>query len=121
MFDSLPPVRQPNKRFRYKPKAALGDAGYGFLHIVRQVVARRVASLLAPRQQRGYDKPIVHGSGFGKIRYVVERTVAWLANFRRIAQCYERTGESWRAFNELACCVICAQKIERLEEQKMVA
>jgi len=33
------------------------------------------------------------------VRYVVERTVAWLSNFRRSAQCYERTGAAWQAFN----------------------
>lgn len=122
MLDALPPVKMPGPGpARYKPGAAVGDAGYGFLHIVRQVVRRRVAPLLAPRAQPGRAEPVVHGSGLGRVRYVVERTVAWLANFRRIAQCYERTGAAWQAFNELACCVICANKLRRLAEMKTAA
>lgn len=52
---------------------------------------------------------------------MVERTVAWLANFRRIVQCHERTGAAWQAFNELACCVICANKLRKLNQRKMAA
>ena len=120
MLDALPPVKTPGPgRPRYKPASVAGDAGYGFDHVVRQVVERRVLPLLAPRAKPG--RPVAHGSGLGRVRYVVERTVAWLANFRRIAQCYERTGESWQALNELACCVICANKLRKLEQQKVAA
>jgi transposase len=121
MLDSMPPVKM--RRCgppRYKPGMVVGDAGYGFVHIVRQVVERDVVSLLAPRKQRGYPEP-VHGSGLGKVRYVVERTVAWLANFRRIVQCYERTGAAWQAFNELACCVICVNKLQNFTQQRKAA
>lgn len=122
MLDLMPPVKMPGPgRARYKPGAVVGDAGYGFLHIVPQVVERRVVPMLAPRAQRGRPEPVVHGSGLGKVRYVVERTVAWLATFRRIVQCYERTGAAWQAFNELACCVICANKLRKLGERKMAA
>jgi len=119
MLDALPPVRQPKGPPRYRPGAAVGDAAYGFAHVVRQVVERRVAPLLAPRGTPG--RPAAHGSGLGKVRYVVERTVAWLANYRRIAQCYERAGDAWQAFNELACCLICVGKLRGLADEKMVA
>lgn len=122
MLDALPPVKTHGPGpARYKPGTAVGDAGYGFLHIEREVVKRRIEALLAPRKQPGRGEPVVHGSGLGKVRYVVERTIAWLANFRRIVQCYERTGSAWQAFNELACCVICANKLRKLDEQKMAA
>jgi len=120
LLDALPPVRMADTgRARRKPRAIVGDAGYGFPHIVRQVVQRRVRPMLAPRGTPG--KPVTHGSGLGRVRYVVERTVGWLANFRRIDQCYERTGASWQAFNELACCVICANKLRKFNRAKMVA
>ena len=122
MLDSTPAVKMPGRGpARYKPGAVVGDAGYGFLHIVRQVVERRIMPMLAPRAQRGRTEPVVHGSGLGKVRYVVERTIAWLANFRRITQCYERTGAAWQAFNELACCVLCANKLRNLQVMKMAA
>jgi hypothetical protein len=120
MLDALPPVKSPGPGpGRYKPGAVLGDAGYGFDHIIPQVVARRILPLLAPRGKKG--RPVPHGSGLGTVRYVVERTVAWLANFRRIDQCYERTGSAWQGFNELACCVICANKLAKLRPTKMAA
>ena len=120
MLDSLPPVKMHDTgRPRYKPDAAVGDAGYGFDYIIKQVVERHVRPLIARRGKRG--QPAIHGSGLGRVRYVVERTVGWLANFRRIAQCYEQTATSWQAFNDLACCVICADKLRKFNLAKRVA
>lgn len=101
--------------------AIVGDAAYGFVHIVPQVIARCIVPLLAPRKQPGRQEPVVHGSGLGKVRYVVERTIGWLASFRRIAQCYERTGNAWQAFNELACCIVCCNKLSNFQEARMAA
>jgi transposase len=122
MLDSMPSVKMPGRRrTRQKPDTVMGDAGYGFLHIIRQVVERCIKPMLAPRKQRGRKEPVVHGSGLGKLRYVVERTIAWLADYRRIGFCYERTGAAWQAFNELACCIICANRLRRLEDSKLAA
>jgi len=55
-----------------------------------------------------------HGSGLGKTRYVVERSLSWMSNFRRLKLCYERFGEHFQAFHELAACLICANRIEQL-------
>jgi hypothetical protein len=104
MLDDLPAVSQPNGHRKYKPDAAMADRGYGFPSIIQEVLARSIKSLIAPRGTG-------HGSGLGRFRYVVERTMAWMAGFRRINHCYERTGEHWQAFNELACCMICARKL----------
>jgi hypothetical protein len=114
MLDDLPPVRMPSGQRRYLPGEAVGDRAYGFPWIVAQVVERRIASLLAPR-----GSP--HGSGLGRVRYVIERTMSWMNGFRRIEQCYERTGDHWQAFNELACCFICANKLRKLNRRKMAA
>jgi transposase len=120
MLDSLPPVKMAGSGPpRYKPGTAAGDAAYGHKQIIKQVVERRIRPLLAPRGTHGH--PVEHGSGLGKVRYVIERSLAWLANFRRIAQCYEATGASWQAFNDLACCVICAQRIRKIQTQKVAA
>lgn len=122
MLDTLPPVKMPGPGpARYKPGAAVGDAAYGFLHIIPQVVERGIVSMLAPRAQPGRKEPVVHGSGLGKVRYVVERAISWMSNFRRIVQCYELTGAAWQAFNELACCVICANRLRNIQEMKIAA
>jgi transposase len=120
MLDTMPPVKRLGPGApRYKPQSVMGDAGYGFAHIIPQVVERRIRPLLAPRGKAGY--PVAHGSGLGRVRYVVERTIAWLASFRRINHCYERTGKAWQAFNELACCVICAGKLATIARTRLAA
>lgn len=114
MLDSLPPVKMPSGRSRYLPDAAVGDRGYGFTWIIARVAERRIKSLLAPR-----GSP--HGSGLGTVRYVIERTMSWMGSFRRIDHCHEATGKSWQAFNELACCVICANRLRNINRKKLAA
>jgi hypothetical protein len=74
-------------------------------------VRRRVRSLLALDGQARTE----HGSGLGKTRYVVERSLSWMSNFRRLKLCYERFGEHFQAFHELAACLICANRIGVLD------
>jgi len=70
-----------------------------------------IVSLLAPR-----GSP--HGSGLGKTRYVVERTLSWVSYNRRLKLCYERTGEHFRAFHVLAACVICTNRLRELGRRR---
>jgi transposase len=48
-----------------------------------------------------------HGSGLGKVRWVVERTIAWLKGLRRLRIRYDRLAVMQDAWNILAACVIC--------------
>jgi transposase len=48
-----------------------------------------------------------HGSGLGKVRWVIERTFAWLHNFRRLRTRYERSGALHNAFLTLGAATIC--------------
>jgi transposase len=48
-----------------------------------------------------------HGSGLGKIRWVVERTISWLKGLRRMRIRYDRLGVVQDAWDTLAACVIC--------------
>lgn len=115
MLDSMPPVKMPAGPPRYKPTAAMGDRAYGTKEIIAEVVERRIASLLAPRNQKQ------HGSGLGKVRFVIERTLSWMGNYRRLKLCYERTGAHWQAMNELAACLICAKRIRSLKSKGKIA
>lgn len=109
MVRNLPPVKGRHGRPRRKPKALLGDRGYGFPSLIKEVVRMRIASLLCPR-----NSP--HGSGLGRERYVVERSLAWFGHFRRLKLCYEKTGEHFQAFHDLAACLICANRLKRLNQ-----
>lgn len=48
-----------------------------------------------------------HGSGLGKIRWVVERTISWLKGLRRMRIRYDRLRVIQEAWNTLAASVIC--------------
>ena len=48
-----------------------------------------------------------HGSGLGKVRWVVERTIAWLKGLRRMRVRYDRLGVIMDAWATLAASVIC--------------
>ena len=110
MLDAIPPCSGAKGRPRHRPKRFQGDGAYGIRAIIAAVVQRRVRSLLAP-----FGKARTrHGSGLGKTRYVVERSLSWMSNFRRLKLCYECFGEHFQAFHELAASLICANRIEQL-------
>src|SRR3954454_8599070 len=96
-----------------QPKALLGDRGYGFPYLIAIVMLYGILTQLSPR---GKDKP--HGSGLGKQRWVVERTMSWWTHFRRINFCYERKGEHFQGLHELAACVVCANKLRAARAAK---
>jgi transposase len=48
-----------------------------------------------------------HGSGLGRVRWVVERTISWLKGLRRMRVRYDRLGVIRDAFATLAASVIC--------------
>jgi transposase len=104
MLKNFPRLPDKKGKKRGKPKALQGDRGYGFVATIKLVVSLMIVSLLAPR-----GRP--HGSGLGKTRYVVERTMSWISNYRRLKLCYERTGTHFRAFHVLAACVICSNRL----------
>ena len=84
--------------------AIMGDRGYGFAWTIAAVLAMGLVSLLDPR-----GTP--HGSGLGKRRYVVERSLAILGSYRRIKFCYERDGERFRGYNVMAASFMCYRKL----------
>ena len=103
---NMPPIPGRRGRPRIKPEILQGDAGYGFPVLARLIRMLGVKPLLTPR---GKTNP--HGSGLGKTRYVVERTLSWFGNFRRIKLCYEKTGSHFQAFHELAAAILCANRL----------
>jgi transposase len=50
-----------------------------------------------------------HGSGLGKVRWVVERTIGWIKGLRRMRVRYDRLAIMQEAWNTLAAAVICFQ------------
>jgi transposase len=105
LLDAFPRIPQRG-RPRTKPDILQGDAGYGFPHIVAALRARGIRPLL---KLRNSEQSV---SGLGTKRWVIERTLSWFSNFRRIKLCYERTGEHFQAFHELATALVYAKRLK---------
>ena len=54
-----------------------------------------------------------HGSGLGVYRWVVERTLSWLHQFRRLRIRYERRADIHEAFLTIGCMLICHRFLEK--------
>ena len=100
LVDAMPPLRGRPGRPARKPGLIQGDRAYDSQPHRDQLLARGIASQLAKRRTR-------HGSGLGRTRWVVERTIAWLHRFRRLAVRYERRPCIHEAFLTLACSLVC--------------
>lgn len=109
MVKNLPAIQGPRGRPRRKPRALYGDRGYGFPQLIADIIMLHIVSMLAKRGEP-------HGSGLGKVRYVVERSLAWFGHCRRLKMCYEKTGTHFQAFHDLAACLICANRLKRLNK-----
>jgi len=46
-----------------------------------------------------------------KRRWIIERTIAWLQNFRRIVVRWERYSQMYLAFVHVACLLIAARQL----------
>ena len=100
LVDAIPPIGGKRGRPLSKPRIVQGDRGYDHDKYRRPLHAAGIATEIARRGQP-------HGSGLGKTRWVVERTISWLHNFRRLRIRFERLAFIHEAFMKIACCIIC--------------
>jgi transposase len=100
LVDAMPPVRGRVGRPIQKPDLIQGDRGYDSQPHRDELARRGIDTLLAKRRTP-------NGSGLGRTRWVVERTLAWLHRFRRLAVRYERRPCIHEAFLTLGCALIC--------------
>jgi transposase len=55
---------------------------------------------------------MAHGSGLGRQRWVVERTLARLHQLKRLRTRWERRADPHEAFLKLGCCLICWRDLQ---------
>jgi transposase len=105
LLDSVPAVQGKRGRPRKRPAKVYADRGYDHDKHRRLVRKRGVTPVIARR-----NTP--HGSGLGKVRWVVERTFAWLHHFKRLLVRYDRRHEIHHAFLAIGCCLVCYRRLE---------
>jgi transposase len=97
---AIPAVCGRPGRPRRRPERVQGDRGYDSEPHRAWLRTLGIKPVLAKRYTP-------HGSGLGVYRWVVERTLAWLHQFRRLRCRYERKPELHEAFMTLANALIC--------------
>ena len=100
LVDAIPRLRGEWGRPRHGADCVLGDRGYDAESIWQGLRVRHIVPFLAKRNTD-------HGSGLGRWRWVLERTFAWLNQFRRLRVRYERRADILEAFLCLGCALIC--------------
>jgi transposase len=99
LVDAIPPLQGQRGRPRCRPDCILGDRAYDAEVIRHGLRTRHILPLLAMRRTK-------HGSGLGRWRWVVERTFAWLNQFRRLRVRYDKRADILEAFVSLGCALI---------------
>ena len=107
LLEAIPAVPGKVGRPRSRPVALYADRGYDHDKYRRQLRARGVRPRIARRGEP-------HGTGLGAIRWVIERTIAWLHGFRRLRIRWERRDDIHESWLGLATCLITLRHVERL-------
>jgi transposase len=107
LLDAVPAIRTGRRgRPRRRPIKLHADKGYDYRRCRDACVQRGIKHRIA-------RKGIESKTHLGRHRWVVERTLAWTARFRRLAVRYERLVAVHRAFLHLACALICFNYLQR--------
>lgn len=106
LVDAIPSLQGELGRPRHRPECLLGDRGYDVAALRQGLRARCIPPLLAKRNTG-------HGTGLGRWRWVVERTFAWLNQFRRLRIRYEKRADIHEALLVLACVLVCWNVLRR--------
>ncbi|WP_427155572.1 IS5 family transposase [Streptomyces sp. TRM70308] len=104
LVDGIPPAAGRPGRPRRRPESALGDKGYASNAHHDALRNRRILPVIS-------RSPNI--KGIGKLRYVVEQTLAPLRQFERLAVRWERRTELHDAFVSLACSLICCRRLKK--------
>ena len=106
MVDAVPPIRQCWGPPRKRPGKLHTDKAYDNRRCRRSLRRRRVQSRIA---RRGIES----STRLGRHRWVVERTLAWFGQFRRLAVRYERRADLHLALLLLAAALITYRFVQK--------
>lgn len=107
LLDAVPAVRGRVGRPRRRPGKLHADKAYD-QRWLRRAIARRGIRVRIAR------KKVESSTRLGRHRWVIERTVSWLVNHRRLARRYERLAAHFTAFATIAAVLVCHQRLTKL-------
>ncbi len=106
LLDRVPGILGPTRRRRRRPSKLPADKAYDYQKCRRALRLRHIQGWIA----RVGIEPTQR---LGRHRWVVQRTFAWLDQFRRLAIRYERRRDLHEAFTVLDCALICWRTLTR--------
>lgn len=106
LVDGVPLIKQPDNTRKRRPDEVLADCAYDAEDKIRKPLRRR--GIVPTIRHRNTE----HGSGLGRLRYVVEACFEWLFQWRRLRVRYEKRADIHQAFLNLACAMICWRRLK---------
>jgi len=90
---------------QFRPKTLLADRAYDSRRHRQALKERGITPRIAKRKTE-------HGSGLGKDRWVIERTISWLHRQRRLDRRYDKRADIHEAFLTIGAALICHQQLQ---------
>jgi transposase len=100
LVNSIPAITGKVGRPLKRPDSILGDRGYDSEPHRQELRKKGIRPVLAKRLTE-------NGSGLGLYRWVVERSLSWLHQNRRLRMRYEKRDDIHNAFLTIGCIKIC--------------
>jgi transposase len=96
-----------------QPQRLVGDKSYDSDGLRERLLLERDIELVCPHRRNRKRAPLQDRRKLRRYRrrWKVERTFAWLGNFRRLVVRYERSLKMYRAFFHVACLVITLRQL----------
>jgi len=113
---TLDSIRVPNRhrhgRPRQKPQRLIADKAYNS-DPLRKRLQKRSIELIVPHKANRVRKPTQDGRALRRYRkrWKIERTHAWLGNFRHLVVRYDRSLQIYEAFFHIACFMIVLRRL----------
>ncbi len=105
LVDAVPEISGKVGAPRYRFEELFADRAYDSSFHREALLDCGITPMIPKREQE-------HGSGLGVFRWVVERTLSWLHQFKRLRIRYERRADMHEAFMALGCSVICWRALD---------
>jgi transposase len=106
LIDGIPPIAGKPGHPKRCPEEVYADRAYDSEPHREELRHRGIDPHLARRNQP-------HGSGLGVFRWVSERTLGWLHNFRRLRIRFDHTAKIHHAFLKISESLICFRALQR--------
>lgn len=90
----------------------IADKGYDS-DPLRERLARRRIQLIVPHRRNRRKPPTQDGRALRRYRrrWIVERTFAWIGNYRRLVVRWDRSLTIYNAFFHIACIMIVLRRV----------